>query len=89
MKIPITPTAEALIQQLIELGHDNPEIIIEQALQYFYTQQLIDTTINFPDLSEAEIIQDNEKRWQDFQQNPNGIPHAQVEAWFANRNKLS
>ena len=47
------------------------------------------TTIKFPDLSEAEIIQDNEKRWQDFQQNPNGIPHAQVEAWFANRNKLS
>jgi hypothetical protein len=59
----------------MELGHDNPEIIIEQALQYFYTQQLIDTMIEFPYVSEAEIIQDNEKRWQEFQQNPDGIPH--------------
>jgi hypothetical protein len=85
MNIAITPAAEALIQQLIELGHDDPEAIIEQALQYFYSQQLIDTTGGFPDLTEAEIIQDNEKRWQAFQQNPNGIPHAQVESQFINR----
>ena len=89
MNIDITPTAETLLQQLIELGHDNPETIIEQALQYFYSQQLIDTTIGFSDLTETEIIQDNETRWQAFQQNPNGIPHTQVEAWFADRSQSS
>lgn len=89
MNISITPAAETLIQQLIELGYDNPEIIIEQALQYFYSQQLIDTTVGFPDLTEAEIIQDNEKRWQAFQHNPNGILHTQVEAWFVDRSKPS
>ena len=36
MNIFITPAAETLIQQLIQLGYDNPETIIEQALQYFY-----------------------------------------------------
>lgn len=87
MNVVITPIAEALIQQLIELGYDNPEAIIEQALQYFYSQQVIDTTTSFPDLTETEIIQDKETRWQSFQQNPNSIPHAQAEAWFANRSK--
>ncbi|GAP93958.1 hypothetical protein [Leptolyngbya sp. NIES-2104] len=89
MNITITPTAEALIRQLIELGHDNPETIIEQALQDFYRQQLIDTSIGFPDLTESEIIQDNEHRWQTFQQNPNGIAQTQVETWFADRRKSS
>jgi hypothetical protein len=87
MNIAITPTAETLLQQLIALGHDNPETIIEEALQCFYSQQMVDTTIGFPDLTEAEIIQDNETRWKAFQQNRDGIPHAQVEAWFADRTK--
>ncbi len=78
MNIAITPTAETLIQQLIELGHDTPELIVEQALQYFYAQQSIDTSLGFPNLSEAAIIQANEQRWQSFQQNPNGISQAEV-----------
>jgi hypothetical protein len=89
MNVAITQTAEALIEQLLALGHENPELIIEQALQYFYTQQQIDTAVGFSDLTEAEIIEDNEKRWQAFQQDPTGIPHAQVEALFANRSNLS
>jgi hypothetical protein len=82
MNIAITPTAETLLQQLIELGHDTPESIVEQALQYFYTQQVIDISLGFPDLSEADIIQSNEQRWQSFQQRPNGISQAEVEARF-------
>lgn len=87
MDIPISPAAETLIQQLLELGYDNPETIVEQALKYFYNQQLIDTSLGFPDLSEAEIVQQNETCWQTFQQNPNsGIPQADVAARFLNDN---
>jgi hypothetical protein len=89
MNIAITRTAETLIQQLIALGYDNPETIIEEALQYFYSNQLIDTTLGFPDCTEAEIIQDNEVRWAAFQQNQNGLSQAQVEAHFADRNRPS
>lgn len=85
MNVTITQTAEALLKQLQALGHQNPELIIEQALQYFYSQQQIDTAIGFPELTEAEIIEENEKRWQAFQQDPKGIPHSQVEAQFANQ----
>jgi hypothetical protein len=86
MNIAITPNAEALIQQLIELGHDTPEAIVEQALQYFYSQQLIDTSLGFPALEEAELIQSNEQRWQRFQQNPDGISQAEVEKQFLGQN---
>jgi hypothetical protein len=82
VNIAITPTAETLIQQLIELGHDTPESIVEQALQYFYAQQSIDTSLGFPDLSEAAIIQENEQRWKSFQQLPDSIAQAEVEAQF-------
>jgi len=85
MNIAITPTAETLLQQLIALGYENPETIIEEALQYFYSQQMIDTTLGFPDLTEAEIVQENEARWQAFQQNGNGISQSQVEAHFIDR----
>ena len=87
MNIAITPTAETLIQQLIELGHDTPEEIVEQALQYFYSQQLIDTSLGFPDLSEADLIQANEERWQRFQRNPTGVSQAEVEARFLSQNQ--
>jgi hypothetical protein len=87
MNIAITPTAETLIQQLIDLGHDTPEVIVEQALQYFYTQQLIDTSLGFSELSEADIIQSNEQRWQSFQQRPNGISQAELEARFLGHNQ--
>ncbi len=87
MNIAITPTAETLIQQLIELGHDTPEVIIEQALQYFYSQQLIDTSLGFPALSEAELVQANEQRWQRFQQNPNGVSQSEVESRFLGQNQ--
>jgi hypothetical protein len=85
MNVSITPTAETLIQQLIALGYDNPETVVEQALLYFHSQQSINTTLGFSDLSEAEIIQDNETRWQGFQQNPAGMSQAQVEARFSDR----
>lgn len=82
MNIAITPAAETLIQQLIELGHDTPEAIVEQALRSFYDQQLIDTSLGFPKLSEADIVQSNEQRWQRFQQNLDGISQSEVEARF-------
>lgn len=82
MNLAITPTAETLIEQLIELGHDKPEEIVEQALQYFYSQQLIDTSLGFPNLSESELVQENEQRWQRFQQNRAGMTQAEVESRF-------
>lgn len=82
INIAITPTAETLIQQLIELGHDTPEAIVEQALQYFYSQQLVDTSLGFPKLSKDELIQSNEQRWQHFQQSPNGVAQSEVKARF-------
>ena len=85
MNIAITPAAENLLQQLIALGHDSPETIIEEALQYFYSQQLIDTTLGFSNLTEAELVQDNEARWQAFQQNRDGISQSQIEAHFIDR----
>ncbi len=79
MNITITPTAEMLIQQLIELGHGTPESIVEQALEYLYAQQSIDTSLGFPELSEADIIRENKQRWHSFQQCPNGIPQSELE----------
>jgi len=64
-----------------------PETVVEQALQYFHSQQAIDTTLGFSDPTEAELVQDNETRWQAFQQNPTGISQAQVESQFSDRNK--
>jgi hypothetical protein len=37
MNVDITPTAEALLEQLIALGQGSPEVVIEQALQTFCT----------------------------------------------------
>lgn len=82
MNIAITPTAETLIQQLVELGYDDPEVIIEQALQYFYSQQLLDTSAGFSEISETQLIRENEQRWEHFKKNQNGIPQSEVEARF-------
>lgn len=60
MNIAITPTAETLIKQLVELGYGTPEAIVERALQYFYSQQFIDTSLGFPELSEADLVRENE-----------------------------
>jgi hypothetical protein len=80
MNIAITPTAEALLEQLIGLGQGSPEVIIEQALQTLYQQQTIDTTLGFPELAEVAIVEENEQRWATFQQNPStGISQADVE----------
>jgi hypothetical protein len=77
MNIAITPTAEALLEQLIGLGQGSPEVIIEQALQTLYQQQTIDMTLGFP---EVAIVEENEQRWTVFQQNPSiGISEADVE----------
>ena len=61
MKVAISPTAETLIQQLIELGHENPETIVEQALQYFHSQQAIDTSLGFPNLTGQSKLADTSK----------------------------
>jgi hypothetical protein len=80
MNIAITPTAEALLEQLMALGQGSPEVIIEQALQTLYQQQTIDTTLGFPELAEVAIVEENEQRWATFQQNPStGISQADVE----------
>ncbi|MEO0855093.1 MAG: hypothetical protein AAFY15_16540 [Cyanobacteria bacterium J06648_11] len=82
MNVSITPTAEALIHQLLALGYENPEAIVEEALQCYYSQQRIDTSLGFSELSEAEILQANETRWETFQQQNISIPHSDVEARF-------
>lgn len=95
MNIPITPTAEALVREIMALGYDKPEIIIEEALKFFHLQQLavneangaikdVDTTVGFVDLTEAEIVQENERRWETFQQTGNRFSHEQVVNWAAN-----
>jgi hypothetical protein len=81
VNIAITPTAEALLEQLIALGQGSPEMIIKQALQTLYQQQAIDTTLGFPDRTEGAIVEENEQRWATFQQNPStGVSQADVEA---------
>jgi hypothetical protein len=90
MNVAITPTAEALLEQLIALGQGSPEVIIEQALQALYQQQAIDTTLGFPELAEAAIVEENEQRWATFQQNPStGISQADVEARLSRRGQLN
>ncbi|BAU14547.1 unknown protein [Leptolyngbya sp. NIES-3755] len=42
----------------------------------------IDTTIGFPDLSEAEILQECESRLQDYYQNQRSVPHEEVAQWL-------
>jgi hypothetical protein len=90
MNIAITPTAKALLEQLIALGQGSPEVIIEQALQTLYQQQSIDTTLGFRDLTDAAIVEENEQRWATFQQNPStGISQADVEARLSRRGQLN
>ena len=93
MNIQITSTAEALVQEIMALGYDNPEIIIEEALKSFHVQQLaikestsaveLDTTLGFAELTEAEVIQANEQRWQTFQHTGNSLSQEQIESWAA------
>jgi predicted transcriptional regulator len=84
MNIPMTSIAEALVREIMTFGYDSPEIVIEEALQSFHSQKLIrqvDTTLGFSGLTETEILQENEHRWQTFQQTGQSIPQDQVEAW--------
>ena len=76
LNIALTPNAEALLQQLTRSGEERDSaILIEQALQYFYDHGLdMDNTIGFSDLTETAIIQENEQRWNDFQDT--GIAHS-------------
>jgi hypothetical protein len=99
MNIPITSTTEALLPQIMALGYPSPEAAIEAALQFFHdckfpdigsdvghvaADDALDTTAGFASLTEAEIIQDNECRWQTFQQQGGGIPQGYVESWVEN-----
>ena len=84
MNIPITSDTEALVREMMALGYDSPEAVIEAALRSFYgqkTTESVDTTQGFPRLTEAEILQENEQRWQTFQQTGHSIPHDQVADW--------
>ena len=84
MNIPITSDTEALVREMMTLGYDSPEAVIEAALRSFYGQKTlesVDTTQGFPRLTEAEILQENEQRWQTFQQTGHSIPHDQVMDW--------
>jgi hypothetical protein len=99
MNIPLTPATEALLTQVMALGYPSPEAAIEAAVQFFYdcktpdvgpdigniaADDALDTIAGFAALTEAEIIQDNERRWQTFQKQGGGIPQSQVESWAAN-----
>ena len=84
MNIPMTPAAEALVRDIMTFGYDSPEAVIEAALRSFHGQQLtreVDTTLGFPALTETEILQENEYRWQTFQQTGRSIPQDQVADW--------
>ena len=86
MNIPITSDTEALVREMMTLGYDSPEAVIEAALQSFYgqkTTESVDTTQGFSRLTEAEILQENEQRWQTFQQTSHSIPHDQFVDWAA------
>ena len=83
MNILITSDTETLVREIMTLGYDSPEAVIEAALRSFYGQQstgAVDTQ-GFPRLTEAEILQENEQRWQTFQQTGHSIPHDQVADW--------
>jgi hypothetical protein len=86
LNIAITPTAEALLQQLMQAGEGEPALIIEQALQYFCDRRLadreVDTCEGFPTLSEASIVQENEQRWQRFQEQGGGASQAAMTQRF-------
>jgi hypothetical protein len=84
MNIPITSAAEALVRDIMTFGYASPEAVIEAALRSFHGQQLtqeVDTTLGFSELTETEICQENEQRWQTFQQTGQSIPQDQVAAW--------
>ena len=76
LNIALTANTEALLQQLMRSGEEHDSaILIEQALQYFCDHGLdIDNTVGFLELTETEIIQQNEQRWNDFQET--GISHS-------------
>jgi hypothetical protein len=64
---------------------------IDAPLQVFHdceipvvADEALDTTAGFAALAEAEIIQDNERRWQTFQQQGGSIPQSYVESWVEN-----
>lgn len=86
LNIAITPTAEALLQQLMQSGGGEPAAIIEQALQYFCDRQLadleVDTTEGFSRLTAAELLQENEQRWQRFQEQGGGVSQAEITTRF-------
>ncbi|WP_431633217.1 hypothetical protein [Alkalinema pantanalense] len=93
MNISMTPMAEVLVRELMALGYDDPEVVIEEALKVFHRQQLELNRVNgleadietaaFADLTETEIIQENEQRWQRFQETGHQVSHEQVVAWAA------
>jgi hypothetical protein len=56
-------------------GDYNISVVADEAL---------DTTAGFASLAAAEIIQDNECRWQTFQKQDGGIPQSYVESWAEN-----
>ena len=66
LNVALTPTTEALLQQLMQAGAGEPALIIEQALQYFCDRGLadleVDTTEGFPPLTVAEILVENDRR---------------------------
>jgi len=82
LKVALTPTTEALLQQLMQSGESDPALIIEQALQYFCDRRSadleVDTTEGFSPLTAAEILQENEQRWQRFQAQGGGTSQAEI-----------
>jgi hypothetical protein len=81
MQVPMTPNAEALLDRIMALGDATPEIIVESALQLLHDQSMIDTTLGFDQQSEAAIIQENQRRWANFEASGHSISHEQMINW--------
>jgi hypothetical protein len=85
------PSPEAAIEAALQFFHDckfadiGPDV--GPQIGNLAADDRLDTTAGFESLTEAEIIQDNECRWQTFQQQGGGIPQSQVESWMANLGK--
>ncbi len=50
MQVPLTPTANCLIEQMRELGYDDPALLIEEALERMAQQELADSRNEAPEL---------------------------------------
>lgn len=74
MQISLTPELAAIVERQIASGaYSNPDEVIAAALLQF------DDAINLE--LEAQIDEENERRWQKFKETGDAIAHEKVREW--------